>query len=86
MSNTSILVADTCCARFLAADKAGLLQEARPLSDRLARLSGGDQASDSSGRANGSSGSSHGLGNADSVKAGTAKTPERVPARLQERL
>jgi hypothetical protein len=81
MSNTWILVADTCRARFLAADRPGLLQETTTLNDRLAPLREGDLVSGKSGRADSSIGSSQGIGNANSAREETAKTAQRIRAR-----
>jgi hypothetical protein len=84
MSNTWILVADTCRARFLAADRPGLLQETTTLNDRLARLREGDLVSGKSGRPDSSVGASQGIGDANSAREETAKTAGRIRARFPE--
>ena len=73
MSNTWIVVADACRARFFSADKpAGPLSEIETLSNPKARLHEGDLVSDRGGRDSNGGGSSHGFGAANSAKDETA--------------
>jgi protein required for attachment to host cells len=86
MSNTWIVVADACRARFFSADKpAGPLQEIETLSNPQARLHEGDLVSDKSGRDSDRNGSSHGFGNANSAKEETAnRFASEVCAHLED--
>ncbi len=73
MSNTWIVVADACRARFFSADKpAGPLNEIETLSNPQARLHEGDLVSDRGGRDRNGGTSSHGFGTSNSAKDETA--------------
>ncbi len=86
MSDTWIIVADACRARFFAAAKpAGPLHEIETLSNPQARLHEGDLVSDKSGRDSDRNGSSHGLGGANSAKEETAnRFASEVCAHLED--
>ena len=73
MSNTWIVVADACRARFFSADKpAGPLNEIETLSNPQARLHEGDLVSDRGGRDSNRGRSSHGFSTPNSAKDETA--------------
>jgi protein required for attachment to host cells len=86
MSDTWIIVADACRARFFSAAKpAGPLLEIETLSNPQARLHEGDLVSDKSGRDSDRNGSSHGLGGANSAKEETAnRFASEVCAHLED--
>jgi protein required for attachment to host cells len=69
MTNTWIVVADACRARFFSADKpASPLREIETLTNPQARLHEGDLVSDRSGRDSGANGSSHDFGSGKRAK------------------
>ena len=86
MSNTWIVVADACRARFFTADKpGGPLLEIETLSNPQARLHEADLVSDKNGRGSNRVGSSHGFGTANSAKDETAnRFASEVCAHLEQ--